>query len=371
MGSNSRGKDKKTASKRRVSSSDSSSSDSSSANSSSSESESEAPIQIKKQKVDSATKKQRRREKKREERRKKKKELNKISRDDFYHKSTEFRLWLVEEKGKYFDQLSGSKAKSYFKRFVKKWNSGKLSKKFYRGIDHEDARTSLTKYKWKFAELHTPPKKLDIAKYSDRHNTARGGEHMTPVADGLMKPKTFSTFGKSSSSGSQEDDCGTSIGPSRPVQGPARPVQGPTRPIQGPMLPGSTLSQAEHEDRQEQSAQQLRKERKDFRKHNQMVMEELVPKATGHEARIEKRLARADKRRQRGNSPETRESFLFGGKTDIQSQLDAHRQKKEQRRERLEDKAATKLEVYRAKEKAKMTALLEQARASKSANALW
>ncbi len=44
------------------------------------------------------------------------------------------------------------------------------------------------------------------------------------------------------------------------------------------------------------------------------VMEELVPKATGHEAKIEKRLLRAEKRQRRGNSPETRESFLYGGK---------------------------------------------------------
>ncbi|XP_022100803.1 uncharacterized protein LOC110984688 [Acanthaster planci] len=366
MGSNSRVKDKKSSSKRRASSSERSSS-SGSSDSYSSSSESESEVKFKKQKLDSSTKKQRRREKKREERKKKKKELNKISKEDFYNKSTEFRLWLVEEKGKYFDQLSGSKAKSYFKKFVKKWNSGKLGKKFYRGIDHEDARTSLTRYKWKFAEVHTPPKKLDIAKYGDRHNTTRAGEHLTPVADALLKPRTFSTFGKPSvASGSAEDDGQRVIGPTLPVI-----AQGNTWPVQGPMLPGSTFSQAGREERQERNAQQLRKERRDFRKHNEMVMEELVPKATGHEAKIEKRLGRAEQRRRRGESPETRESFLYGGKSDIQSQLAAQRQKKEQRRERLEDRAASKLEEYRAKEKAKMTALLEQARANKSENALW
>ncbi|XP_033635657.1 corepressor interacting with RBPJ 1-like [Asterias rubens] len=363
MGSSSRGKNSKEesrSSKRHVSSS---SSEDSNSSSSSSESESESKIHFKKQKVDSATKKQRKREKKREREKKKKKETNKISKDDFYHKSTEFRLWLVEEKGKYFDQLTGAKAKNYFKKFVKRWNAGKLSKKFYRGIDHEDARASLTKYKWKFAERHTPTniKKLDIASYDNRHNTTLSGDHMTPVADGLMKPKTFSTFGKSTASGSRDDS--DQIGPSRPVQGPSRPVQGPMRP------PSS--SQAEYEITQEQRTKQLRKERKQFREHDKMVMEELAPRATGHEAKIEKRLLRAEQRKRKGNSPETRESFLYGGKTDIQSQVDAQRHKKEQRKEHWENKAATKAEEYRAKEKAKMSALLELARANKSENALW
>ena len=57
---------------------------------------------------------------------------------------------------------------------------------------------------------------------------------MTPVADGLMKPKTFSTFGKSTASGSRDDS--DQIGPSRPVQGPSRPVQGPMRPVSYPIV---------------------------------------------------------------------------------------------------------------------------------------
>ena len=36
----------------------------------------------------------------------------------------------------YFDQLSGSNAKKYFKKFVKQWNGRKLAKVSIKGTDH-------------------------------------------------------------------------------------------------------------------------------------------------------------------------------------------------------------------------------------------
>ena len=42
-----------------------------------------------------------------------------------------------------------------------------------------------------------------------------------------------------------------------------------------------------------------------MRKHHEMVMEELVPKATGREARLEKKKMHAEKRRNREISPGT------------------------------------------------------------------
>ena len=47
--------------------------------------------------------------------------------------------------------------------------------------------------------------------------------------------------------------------------------------------------------------------------------------------------------------------YPLTNRTDIQSQVDAQRHKKEQRKEHWENKAATKAEEYRANEKAKMS----------------
>ncbi|KAJ7589378.1 hypothetical protein C8J56DRAFT_33119 [Mycena floridula] len=61
----------------------------------------------------------------------------------------EFKLWLRDEKGKYFNELSGEKARSYFRKFVKVWNCGSLSRSLYAG-DIEPLGT--TSYKWSFAK---------------------------------------------------------------------------------------------------------------------------------------------------------------------------------------------------------------------------
>ncbi|KAJ7589341.1 hypothetical protein C8J56DRAFT_1048985 [Mycena floridula] len=52
----------------------------------------------------------------------------------------EFRLWLKDEKDKYFNELSGEKARSYFRKFVKVWNRGSLSSMLIPG------------YKWSFTK---------------------------------------------------------------------------------------------------------------------------------------------------------------------------------------------------------------------------
>jgi hypothetical protein len=42
-----------------------------------------------------------------------------ITESDYFLKSSEFRVWLKDEKRKYFDELSGEKARKYFHKFVK------------------------------------------------------------------------------------------------------------------------------------------------------------------------------------------------------------------------------------------------------------
>jgi hypothetical protein len=52
--------------------------------------------------------------------------------DDYYQKQKEFQHWLLAEKGIYFNDLEDSKDQlKYFKKFVKRWNKGKLDQSYY------------------------------------------------------------------------------------------------------------------------------------------------------------------------------------------------------------------------------------------------
>ncbi|KAI9462406.1 hypothetical protein BJY52DRAFT_1222021 [Lactarius psammicola] len=79
-----------------------------------------------------------------------------ITESDYFLKSSEFRVWLKDDKRKYFDELSGEKARKYFHKFVKEWNRGKLDKSLYAGIDpSKQSANSQTAYKWSFASKRT------------------------------------------------------------------------------------------------------------------------------------------------------------------------------------------------------------------------
>ncbi|XP_071954854.1 uncharacterized protein [Antedon mediterranea] len=368
--------------------------------SSDSESASDSGITpMKKQRLDSTMKKRIKQEKKKVEKKEKLKKSNKISKDDYYLKSTEFRIWLKEEKRIYFDELSSSKSRYYFKKFVKMWNKGRLRKKFYDGIDTTDvSASSKTKYKWKFATT-VNNKNMETV----RSNIGKWSSMTSPGE------RTFSTFGKKAGSqlkaasdamyGTKELQGESSGHSSRPVLGPTmptgdtfRPVMGPTmptgdtfrpvlgptmpsgglaRPVQGPTLPPTFLKAQEEENREEER-KRLKYERKQFKKHNNMVLEELAPRGTGHDAKIEKRIGRAESKRQRQQSPDLHDSIVMGTSSDnFQARMAARRRNREAHEEKKMLIAKQKVKDYKEKEDAKMKALLEMAKATKSKDALW
>ena len=51
-----------------------------------------------------------------------------ISKDDYFIKAAEFRVWLNEKKHKYFNELSSEDARYYFGKFVKAWNKFELDR---------------------------------------------------------------------------------------------------------------------------------------------------------------------------------------------------------------------------------------------------
>lgn len=57
------------------------------------------------------------------------------------------------------------------------------------------------------------------------------------------------------------------------------------------------------EERWRDEREKVKRERKEMRKQHETVMDELLPKATGREARFEKKKIRAEKRRDREVSP--------------------------------------------------------------------
>ncbi|XP_063954865.1 peptidyl-prolyl cis-trans isomerase G-like [Lytechinus pictus] len=335
-------KSKKSKTKRRHESSSSSSYDDSSDSYSSSASESEDDYRVRKKQKSDTSKKQQKKDKKKAEKEKKKKTKNKISKEDYYSKSKEFRVWLMEEKNKPLDELSSKKSKAYFKKFVKKWNSGKLLKKYYKGIDFADEKASLTKYKWKFSGVGHQPLSRDLD----------GSISMSPFK--TPQPTRFSTFGKSA----LNDAAGSkSVPPDAKFIGPSRPPP---------------ISQVERENNQEAERKRLQKERKDFKSYNKMVMDELAPKATGHEAKMERKYIRAHERRERQSSPGlgVENKSIMGGPS-YDDVMERRRRKAEDKKDNMMHKANMKLTEYQLKEQAKMKALFDMAKANKNENSLW
>ncbi|EIW71645.1 hypothetical protein TREMEDRAFT_67879 [Tremella mesenterica DSM 1558] len=75
--------------------------------------------------------------------------VNKISEEDYFVRSNEFRYWLKHSKGRYLDELSSDTARNYFGKFVRRWNSGSLEKRFYKVSTFPPGAT--TNYRWSFA----------------------------------------------------------------------------------------------------------------------------------------------------------------------------------------------------------------------------
>jgi hypothetical protein len=148
-----------------------------------------------------------------------------------------------------------------------------------------------------------------------------------------------------------------------PAPGPSKRIIGPSR------QPIKVKDVFEEEERREREKEILRKDRRDFRRHNDMVMDELLPKATGgHAARMEKKKIRAESRREREMSPDMDESDVFG--SDSKNIKDKLKKQQEDRYQRAHD-ASQKISDYQAKEKARVAAILEMAKANKKEGSLW
>lgn len=155
-----------------------------------------------------------------------------IKEEDYFSRAPEFTSWLLEDRGTYFNSLSGDESRALFKDFVEDWNGGHLALKYYQGL--VQAPTKRTTHQWGFG----------------RKTGGAGGGAKGGVA---------------------------------------------------------SLLEDQQQQRQEarQSAREVQVvERRKWRSDQKELLDELLPKASGREAQVEKRMARREAARAREDSPE-------------------------------------------------------------------
>ncbi len=257
---------------------------------------------------------------------KKSKSFGKISDSDYFLKNTEFQVWVYAHEGKTFDQLSSHESRKLFSKFVKKWNKKKLPEKFYQGINETEIdSTHRTKHKWNFTMDRSERDKLASAKDSVDSETHHRNFTQT---FGAHHPLSSSSHASSSASATSANA----------IEVAARPK----------------IEKGEESDEDQKYAERKEKTKK-YNQYKKLVEEELVPKETGREARIDKKKAERERRRDDG-SPERDERDIYGGGDDFKARLAARKRameaKKVERAETLEKARAN----YEAKEDDKMQA---------------
>ncbi|CAK4535241.1 unnamed protein product [Aphanomyces euteiches] len=228
-----------------------------------------------------------------------------ISQDDYFEKAQEFRVWLKLEKNIYFDDLSSTDAQSYFAKFVHKWNGQRLDSMYYTTIPQSILESiHRTKHKWGFKlnenerlELATTKDSVDVSTNKVKHAS-------NPVDDRKKEPARTSSKHKSS----KEEDA----------------------------------------DRDsDEERKRARRDRKNYNKHKEMVMEELMPKASGRDATIEKKRQVAaavhGAARERDDAKDglnLSDDFLMGGSDDFQARLQRRKQAQDRKHEEMQQRVA-------------------------------
>ncbi|KAF8600620.1 hypothetical protein BDV93DRAFT_538677 [Ceratobasidium sp. AG-I] len=192
---------------------------------------------------------------------------SKISDSDYFQKSTQFRIWLRNEKGKYFDELTGERARHYFRKFVKAWNRGQLPQELY-GADAatESAQpaSSQTAYKWSFVNNRSKVNKDELKAAREAVGQA--------------------TYGQ---------DGPSDVAPRRTL-GPSLP---PSERTVGPTLPSASDLTLHRES----EVDDARKDRKASHKRARERLEDedggIGPKQVGREGAMDKKRARRDEDR--------------------------------------------------------------------------
>ncbi|KAF8174962.1 hypothetical protein BJ912DRAFT_989394 [Pholiota molesta] len=251
-----------------------------------------------------------------------------LSEADYFQRSDEFRLWLKDEKGKYFDSLSGERARSYFRKFIKAWNRGKLPHSYYAGIEPGSIpATTNTAYKWSFAAKKT---RTD----DDALRAAR-------------EEVSAATYGHGAGPSSSSSSAARASGSGR-IQGPAMPSP-------------ADLTLARELTQEQRDAERVFKRKRDKLEARDRIEEMVGPKPLGREAMLEKKRAKREGDRtfrERGDDGlELDESTLMGGGDSFREQLARREMSKSRFSQKTEEKQNVMRErstAFKEKEKATM-----------------
>ncbi|KAM0786011.1 hypothetical protein ACM66B_006827 [Microbotryomycetes sp. NB124-2] len=264
--------------------------------------------------------------------------VNKISEDDFFLKSNEFRVWLNEKKSKRLDSLKSSDARHYFKKFVRRWNSGRLSTKLYSGVQSSQISSTLnTSHAWTFK--NASQRELD---------------------DASRIRKEIDLGGNGRQSGSSGSGGGVVVGPSLPTGGSLEALH----------LSRDAARDTREDDRRRER-DQVKRSRRDERQ------DERENRATGRDRLVEKRKEKAASHREMRDSREAGggmqeiddETLMGGGGSDsFRAAIEARdRARSNNRRARAQEERQAemkdKVSAMRAKENDTMSALRELAAA--------
>ncbi|KAI6136094.1 hypothetical protein F5141DRAFT_996608 [Pisolithus sp. B1] len=249
-----------------------------------------------------------------------------ISESDYFLKNSEFGIWLRDEKGKYFNELSGERARSYFRKFVKAWNRGRLPKSLYNDPGSLPATTQ-TGYKWSFAS------------------------------------KSSGADSKALRSAREDVDSAT-YGPSGRPRGDTGETSGSSRTL-GPILPSaSDLVLAREAASEYQAAERDLKRKRDRVEAKDRLEDVVGPKEVGREAMLEKKRARRENDkafREKGDEGlEADESTLLGGGDSFKD----HVARREAARRRWEGKRAAGREDKEAAGRERASAMREKEKAT-------
>ncbi|KAJ3126627.1 hypothetical protein HK100_010149 [Physocladia obscura] len=273
---------------------------------------------------------------------------NPITSDHFYEKSAEFIVWLREKKKLFLSNLLSEESHELFSKFVKKWNRGSLDPKFYAGISTTDVNSNeRSKHRWNFKVSRDDEVKLEEAKDSIHF--------MTTSKDGLE-------LGLSSKDKDKEKTDSKSWGPS------------PAGPSVAPRSRNMNMSRKDEdmddEDRARYHAALKKKEIKSFESKRKEDLEELVPKATGREAQLEKKKSiNSFHKQERDTEIAFKESDLMGGGDSFKDLLAREKLRKERYEQRRNlpqqrDQFDSRVQDFKAREDATIAMLRDLAKAN-------
>lgn len=251
-----------------------------------------------------------------------------MTNEDYFRYASEYREWLYASEGIHTSTLRTDEARAMFSDFVRAWNKGRLSARYYSGIEPTSvASSSRTEHRWAFSGVDANR----LALIRNEVNRATSAGKSTIVAS------------------REDDDFVDDFGPMA-----AAPS----------LLPAPTLSRADYDrERAERDHERLTKERKDWRKQNRALEEELAPKASGRDRIYEKR--REENHARRSYQEQRHEDATidpFDERDPTRDYVAAQQAAAERRRSAKATAADERLAAARAKEEATMAQLREMAR---------